>query len=661
VSDVDQTAQRLSEVKNALLIGEWGGAQCAAASVLAAEPDNFEAWHLLGLAFSGAGAFERAFTCLQRATAAQPHQITWRMNLGELCCATGDWRRGADVFSEIIQMQPLYSAALTAYAEAMLKLKDYAESIRMFQQAHEIQPEAWEPIRGLASALIADQKSADAIRSIESFLHSHPAHFAAHRVLAEILILRGDYAAARDSLESLDIIDPTDDVRETLARLCWELGIVDAVLDYARPRGKESERSVALESFYTFLHLYQPHQDGYSLKAVCERSASRFPTCGPPRRFQPVSRNPERQLRIGYLSGDFMAGSPFFFLSSLIGNHSREEFEVFCYHTGPEFDQATKWFRNHSSWRDCRGLSNDMIDEQIRTDEIDILVDLSGLFPGHRLQIFGLRAAPVQVTYPNCPSTTGLKSIDYILTDRWTCPSGCEGWYTEQAVLLPGGYLAYNPPEDSPTVGSLPALQNGFVTFGLFQQLTKLNPLVLDAIADILTRVPKSRLLIFNSSRIFSNPSAHPVLRVRQELESRGVEPERIALEGHRSHLESLRLIGQVDIALDSFPYQGQTTTCESLWMGVPVVARSGLSHVARVGTAILERAGLGCLVANSSEDYVRLAVELAAQWDRLAELRSGMRLRLHQSSLLDGRRLAREVEDSYQWMWGVFCSEGRA
>ena len=646
------------DAKQALLCGEWTNARRILNAALEAEPENAEASHLLGLALSGAGDYHSAICWLEKSLAAPAAPWTWKRNLGELYCIVGDWQRGAALFAELLASSPEDSALLLRYGEAVLEVGDPTEAIRSFQSAHQLAPETWEAVNGLARAFAAAGQYDEAIQAVDSFARLHLLNSRAWLLLGEILIFRREYDQARGVFESFLGRDPANQIaQEMLTRVYWELGRVDLALDCARPRADAICRPVAVDSFYTYLHLFQPDQDGYSLKQVCEDFAARIQSPEGPRSFSPSPGEPERRLRVGYLTGDLVAGSPFFFLSSLIGNHDRKELEIYCYHTAPASDEGTEWYRDRSIFRDCSELGDDAIDELIRRDGIDILTDLSGLMPEHRLQVFGRRAAPVQAVYPNCPTTTGVRSVGYIFTDRWTCPPGCEGWYTEHPVFLPGGYLAYQPPPYSPDVDPLPALRHGHVTFGVFQQLAKLNSHVVESIARVLLAVPGSRLLLFSSSRQLSRPAPRRSLRICQELEARGVDPQRIGVEEPRPHEESLALIGQVDIALDSFPFQGQTTTCESLWMGVPVIARSGPSHVARVGTGILQRAGLSELVGETQDEYVRLAVELAHDWRRLEALRSGMRARLRQSKLLDGRRLAREVEQAYRLMWQAWCS----
>jgi predicted O-linked N-acetylglucosamine transferase (SPINDLY family) len=250
--------------------------------------------------------------------------------------------------------------------------------------------------------------------------------------------------------------------------------------------------------------------------------------------------------------------------------------------------------------------------------------------------------------------------MDYFLTDSWTDPAGLtEEHYTEELYRLTSGYLAYLPPEDAPAVGPLPAAKNGYVTFGLFQRPAKTNERVWDAVAQALLHVPRSRLLIHYVTRDFDNPNSRVRRSITEALARRGVDEQRLDFKGALGMSEHLACVAQADIALDTFPYNGQTTTCESLWMGVPVITLTGNSHVSRVTHAILHRVGLGDWAATSIEEYSEIAARV--DLDALAELRAGMRERLAASSLLDGRRVTREIEQAYRSMWRTWCSSPRS
>jgi predicted O-linked N-acetylglucosamine transferase (SPINDLY family) len=272
--------------------------------------------------------------------------------------------------------------------------------------------------------------------------------------------------------------------------------------------------------------------------------------------------------------------------------------------------------------------------------------------------VFAHRPAPVQVSFPHYPGTTGSDCIDYLLTDVWTTPEGCEGELSEKPYRLPSGCLVYKTPPDREPVSALPALANGCVTFGLFQRPGKLHAAVWDAVAAILSAVPDSRLLMHSSSRDLDEEGSAQRARLLKPLESRGVSAARVLFQGPRPTKEHLAIVAEADIALDTFPYNGQTTTCDCLWMGVPVVTLRGESYVSRAAASLLDRLGLPDLAADSLENYVSRAVELANDIDGLTRLRSSLREKMKNSSLTDGARLAAEIEAAYREMWTEWCAK---
>ncbi len=304
-------------------------------------------------------------------------------------------------------------------------------------------------------------------------------------------------------------------------------------------------------------------------------------------------------------------------------------------------------------WCSTVGKTDLEIARTIRADAIDVLVDLAGHTGSNRLRVFGCRPAPVQVTYLGYPDTTGLRSMDYRLTDAWADPPGGESYHTEELVRLPGGFLCYSPAPGSPPVSEPPFLASGDITFGSFNNLAKLSPELLETWAAILKEVPGSRLLL--KSKGFLGPGVRE--RYRRMLAVHGVDPARLELIPWSLTLEHhLMAYSRVDIALDTFPYNGATTSCEALWMGVPVITLRGQSHAGRVGTSLLQSLGMPELIAGNGAQYVTLATGLVRDRERLAGLRRGLRKRMAGSALCDARRLCREVEAAFRAMWRRWC-----
>ena len=298
--------------------------------------------------------------------------------------------------------------------------------------------------------------------------------------------------------------------------------------------------------------------------------------------------------------------------------------------------------------RDVARLDDDAVRRRIAADGIDVLVELSALFPDNRIPVLARRAAPIQATLPQCPTTTGCSAVDYLFTDRWTSPPGTEREYAERLHYLPSGHVVYTPPAVCPPGRPAPALERGAVTFGLLQRFMKIGPGVWDAVADVLRRTPQSRLLLHNGDQELDRPDSITCAFLRHQLAVRGVDPERMAFAGRRPHVDHLDLIGGIDIALDTWPYSGTTTTCECVWMGVPVVTLAGRTHASRVSAAILRRCGVDDLVAADAAGYVGIATRLAGDLDALREHRATLRDRMVDRGLTDGRALAAGMEDAY-------------
>jgi predicted O-linked N-acetylglucosamine transferase (SPINDLY family) len=361
----------------------------------------------------------------------------------------------------------------------------------------------------------------------------------------------------------------------------------------------------------------------------------------------PAKRHPER---IGYVSADFRAHSVAWFIEPVLRHHDRDRFRVYGYANVAAPDRVTGRLRGLcDEWRDIRGMDNTGVAEMIRADGIDVLVDLSGHTAENRLPVFLRAAAPVQVSWLGYPATTGLTTIDYRLTDSVADPMGEDRYHSERLYRLPEGFLCYQPPEDAPDPGEVPCMSKGRVTFGSFNNIPKVSPEVVATWARLLLEVPGSCL--FLKSRSFADAGICD--RFRRQFAEHGIEGDRLVLaQFTASRREHLAAYGRIDIALDTFPYTGTTTTFEALWMGVPVVSLRGVRHASRVGADILQRLGQGQLVAENRERYISIARDLAGDRRRLQALRGSLRPALLDSPLCDGVGFTRSLEQAFCHMW---------
>ncbi|MBN2138834.1 MAG: tetratricopeptide repeat protein [Sedimentisphaerales bacterium] len=365
--------------------------------------------------------------------------------------------------------------------------------------------------------------------------------------------------------------------------------------------------------------------------------------------------DPERRLRVGYISPDFRRHSVAYFFEPLLDGHDRREVEIYCYGNVEFRDQVTERLaRKCDQYRDIRNLDDKAVAELIEQDGIDILVDLAGHVGDNNLLVMARRPAPVQVTWLGYPDTTGLTAIDYRLTDTFTDPpdSGAQRFYTEELVYLPDGFLCYSPPDFAPPIALLPAEKAGFVTFGSFNNSCKINSVVTELWARVLRANANSHLLLKLKG------GGEPQIRDRylKEFEKGGIGRSRLDILGWQGPSEHLRSYARMDIALDTYPYNGATTTCEALWMGVPTVSLVGQCHASRVGLSILSRVGLGFFAASTADEYVAKATALAGNLPALAQIRYSMRARIAASGLCYTRGFASQIESAYRQMWYRWC-----
>ncbi|MBF0124811.1 MAG: tetratricopeptide repeat protein [Magnetococcales bacterium] len=368
------------------------------------------------------------------------------------------------------------------------------------------------------------------------------------------------------------------------------------------------------------------------------------------------SPDPGRRLRIGYVSPDLRQHPVGFFMAPVFRGHDRDQFELFCYASVTRPDAMTAQIEAACDhWRDVRGVNNAALAQQVRHDGIDILVDLSGHTRAHRLQLFARKPAPVQITAGGHFSTTGLDSMDGLIADRFHVPEEMEQAFSETVIRLPGGYVCYDPPAYAPAVVDPPHRSRGYVTFGCYNSLAKLTPQLLEIWCQLLLAVSTARLLL----RTPALADAMVRQRLYQWFNARGIAGERIELAGGCSHAQFLAGYGEIDIALDPFPYSGGLTTCEALWMGVPVVTLTGDRFCGRHSTSHLAQLGLYELITDSPQAYLDCAIALAQQESLLLEYRRTLRDRMRASSLGDHTRYVASLEAVLRQMWSVWCHNG--
>ncbi len=352
--------------------------------------------------------------------------------------------------------------------------------------------------------------------------------------------------------------------------------------------------------------------------------------------------NLNKKLKIGYISPDFRRHSVSFFFESLIKNHNNEFVESFCYYNNDIIDDTTKRIKNYcKNWRSIVHKSNENVIQKIKDDNIDILVDLCGHSAGNRLLVFAAKPAPLQITYLGYPNTTGLSMIDYRITDKIADPEGISDFFnSEKLIRLSNCFLCYSGNDEFKIKNSLPYHNNNFITFGSFNNFNKINAKVIEAWSSILKSIPKSKLILKNSDNNFDSRS------ILNKFSNEGVNIDNIFIYNKIPEMKDhMNLYNSIDIALDTFPFNGATTTFEALWMGVPVITFSGKTHASRVSSSILYNLNLKTLIAKDVMDYQKKVVEISNNDKFLLEMRQGLRNLMKNSYLCDGKSFANEVE----------------
>jgi len=366
------------------------------------------------------------------------------------------------------------------------------------------------------------------------------------------------------------------------------------------------------------------------------------------------TRDPQRRLRIGYVSADFREHAAASFIEPILAAHDPAACETYCYSSTENIDATTAQLRALAAcWRDVRWQDDAALARMVRADAIDILVDLSGHTSGNRLGVFARKPAPVQIAYLGYPATTGMSAMDYRITDASVDPPGAsDGYYTEKLLRLPHSLWCYRPSASVPEPGPLPALRSGRITFGSLNSMLKLTPQMIALWSRLLLSVSGSRLLIA------AVPEGEARARIAAEFSRHGVPAATLQMHGPMDLARFRELHAQVDIGLDSYPYNGAATSCDALWLGVPVVSLTGGLLWSGCGLSLLSTVGLPELVAHGQEDYLRIARALALDLDRLAQLRAGLRQRLRASALMDEAGFARALEALYRGAWRHWCGQ---
>lgn len=564
-----------------------------------------------------------AIATLRRLLQRQPANLTAAQALGQLLLVTGQEEQGLFQFQRCVESGPRIASFRNNYGMALWQAGRRRESVDQFREAVRLDHQYAIGWIGLSMALVGvpdfDGAAAAARRAIEL----NPGIGEAHQNLALALLEAGKVEEAVEAFA------------RGLAVAPGNAGMHSTMLIAMNYRDYPVERVLAEHRRFGSLHPPLPGT----------RPAS-------------TDLDPARRLRVGYLSRDFRNHSVGYFAGAMLEHHDRQSIEAWCYSaSSPRHDDAvtTRLRGLADRWIDASALDDPGLDTRIRADKIDILVELAGHSAGNRLTALVAKPAPIIVTALGYPNTTGVGAVDYRLVDSLTDPPGAERLATEKLLRLDPCFLCYRAPEGLGDAARWDPsrVERGEVVFGSFNALQKVSPAVIQAWATLLRHLPASRLVV-KAGAFDDGPTRD---RVAAEFSAAGADPSRIELmRPNQSQAEHLALYGRIDIALDTFPYNGTTTTCEALWMGAPVVTWTGPTHAARVGASLLAAVGLNDLVGNTVDDYTAIAAALGKAPARLASLRAGLRDRMARSVLCDSAAYARRWESALRGIWSGRC-----
>ena len=582
---------------------------------VAANPSNASAYYSLGKVLLAANRVEEVISCFQQCLRLNPQQAVVQNELGITYGRAGRLMESIEAFRECVRLNPAHADSHSNLGKAFMETGRLNESIAACRKCLEINPQHLNACVILGTALFREGCIDDAVAAYEQALRLDSSHAEAHNNLANCykeqgrlqesiassrraVELRPDWVAAHSNLLLTLHYDGAFDARALYdEHLVWQRR-------HADPLKKE----------------IRPHRN---------------------------SRKSSRTLRIGYVSGDFCRHPVARFLLPLLEHHDRRQFAISCYSNVAHPDELTNEVRARTDvWRNIYPLHDEAAAEMIRKDGIDILVDLSAHTAHNRLLLFARKPAPVQATYLAYCSTTGLEAMDFRITDRYLdAPDSDGAFYTEKSIWLPETYWCYSAPPDAPPVNESPVRKAGCATFGCLNSRAKVTPAALKLWSRLLHIVPDSRLVLH------AHPGKHRqgILNV---FAGEGISRERVEFVGRLPLATHLATYQRIDIGLDPFPFGGGTTTCDSLWMGVPVVSLAGKTAVSRAGLSILSNCGVPEFAATSEEEYLKIAANLASDPSRLGGVRATLRAKMQASPLMNAAAFARGMENAYRQMW---------
>ena len=616
---------------------------------LAIAPDA-ERYNRLGVLCQEQDRLEDAIAAYQQALEQAPGFAEAHYNLGNAYRTKGEMGAAAECFRRAVDSDPDNARAVAGLGQALKTLGRAEDAVPFLKRAVVLMSDDADLYCDLGDGLQTLGRLSDAKTAYHRSLQLNPKLSRAWYSAGCAENSRKDYAAAIAFFRSaLEIHPDWPEAQHNLGLALFKLGQVEEALGLFRHAAAGGDPALPQAAIALIIPGSQASDnqailDARRIWAERQLGPRQITECSAPQ----VKRG-DRPLRIGYVSSFFQDHNWMKPVWGLINHHDRQHFEVHLFSDAPAA-RIQHGYRGHlqDQFHDTTALSNEALCQRIESAEIDLLVDLNGYSTMRRLSLFTMRPAQIIVGWFNMYATSGIPSYDYLIGDDLVIPPEEEKFYCEKIVRVPGCYLTFEVTYPVPTVANPPCLTNGAITFGSLASQYKITNDVIEAWSRILEQVPDSSLILKNGA--LGSPGAREF--VLGLFERHGVSLKRVRLYGPSEHYQFLETYREIDIALDTFPYNGGTTTTEAIWQGVPVVAFSGDRWVARTSASILQSADLGELVGRDLEDYISLAIILANSRDRLLDLRRNMRSRLRASPVCDTRRFARNMERLYQQMF---------
>lgn len=665
--------------------GEFAQAATYFQQAIALNPTEAEFHNNLGIALTEQGKLTEAIACYQQALVLNPNYAQAYYNLGNTFKEQSQFAQAAKAYQQAINLNPNIAAMHLNLGNVFQEQNQFAEAVVCYQRALALNPINAHIYLNLGIAMRRQGKFIDALDWLQRALAFNKNLAEAHYNLGLVLKERGQLDHAVECYQQVIALKPDyPSVHKQLAAVFQQQGQLSKAIEYYQQaltltpddlgihqslcsalieQGNVEEAWQKIKALQTqdqipilLLLNYLNELTSAAIFSAHQRFNEKYALPLAPL-IQPHlnDRQPQRKLKIGYVSADFRTHSVAFFIEPILAHHDHQQFEIVCYYNERHDDFITRRLQSYADhWVNCLELADADLAAKIRQDQIDILVDLSGHTSGYRLLVLARKPAPVQVTYLGYPTTTGLTSIDYRITDGYVDPQEGEPISSETLLKMPNSYFCYQVYDQTPPVNPFPAVNKGYITFGSFNNYAKLNSKLFELWAQVLRVVTDSKLLV--KAKSFHDPN------IQQDFQKQfarlGVEAERlIILNLAPSTYSHLEIYHQIDIGLDSYPYNGATTTCQALWMGVPVVTLVGERHASRMGLSILSAAGLTELIAYTPEEYVEICVKLANGPDYLQQLRARLRTQMQDSPLMDGKQFTQHLEATYRQMWEKWCT----